>query len=78
MKNRDKKMLCTAFGHRTPQYAGGPGYGDVIGGAVDGIGRSHWMVEYQCARCGRSFIAARFHGPVAHNLQKAADEKGVS
>lgn len=56
--------LCTIFGHEMPEQGwwGDGLYGKVIGGKVDGIGRTHYAVEQECRRCGKSWVTARFHG----------------
>lgn len=57
-------ILCKALGHRRPTagWWGDGLYGRVVGAGRDGIGRTHYRIEHECPRCGRSYTAARFHG----------------
>jgi hypothetical protein len=59
-----RQLLCALFGHRAERYGGSVCYGRVKGGNVDGIGREHYWLDMRCERCGQTFMAGRFHGPL--------------
>lgn len=63
------KLLCRIFGHSPPAYkhkgwwSPGEEYGKVVTVGMDGIGRGHWHLRGECARCGEEFLVGRFHVP---------------
>lgn len=58
------RLRCRIFGHKLPisGWYGDALYGEVRGGAIDGIGRTHFAIFHTCPRCGEKWRAARFHG----------------
>ncbi len=71
------KFLCRLFGHRLPikGWWGDGLYGEVRGGAIDGIGRTHFEVWIKCPRCRSRWLSARFHGN--HSKIVEANNKGI-
>jgi gamma-glutamylcyclotransferase (GGCT)/AIG2-like uncharacterized protein YtfP len=56
--------LCRIFGHQPPRgYGSGAPYAEVLGGAVDGIGRHHLHLYLQCARCECKYNVVNAHVP---------------
>lgn len=59
-----KSIRCAIFGHAKPSegWWGDGLYGRVVGGHVDGCGRTHFRIMLRCPRCKAEYTAARFHG----------------
>ena len=57
-------ILCAIFGHTMPAtgWWGDGLYGQIKGGYVDNVGRSHFEIRHVCPRCNEKWTAARFHG----------------
>jgi hypothetical protein len=53
-------VLCKLFGHAMPRtgWFGDGLYGDIRGGAIDGVRRTHFEIRHKCPRCGQRWIAA--------------------
>ena len=70
------KLLCRWFGHRPvpPGWWGDVPYQKPKCVGVDNIGRSHFLIEQDCDRCGERWIVARFHdGKVVFAALQGAD-----
>lgn len=61
------KILCKLFGHRLystlENHKLGFDYLHVYGTQVDGINRTHLIMEAECCRCGEMFYVGRVHVP---------------
>jgi hypothetical protein len=56
-------ILCKLFGHKTPT-AGYSQYGRFTSSkAIDGIGREHAEVQYECLRCEEYISICMVHLP---------------
>lgn len=72
-------LLCKLFGHRQVPYAGhGGDYGRVSGGYSDGIGREHWHLSVECQRCGKTYHAGSFHGPLRGPARAKAKDRQLT
>lgn len=74
-------LLCKVFGHQPPIYAPkgwfspGEEYGRLHAMQVDGIGRVHAEVWFECPRCRQHYKAGRIHIP--EQPTNGADKAGV-
>ena len=68
-------LLCKLFGHALPKtgWFGDALYGEIHGGYMDGVGRTHFEVFHKCPRCGEKWRAARFHGNAPNILAANKD-----
>lgn len=58
-------LLCKLVGHKPQEgvYSGAE-YMAARHRTTDGIGREHWVLIAQCARCNSTYRAGMLHGPL--------------